>query len=153
MPWWAWMVLGFTLLAGEMLTPGGLYLLFIGVGALIVGVLAAAGVAGPSWSQWLLFTIISVLSLATLRSRLARSMRPRELDKAIVGETIELTTGIAPDGVGQGRFRGSVWKVHNAGSQELGAGTRCRVEGVRGITLTVGVAPDALEEMDSWTPS
>ena len=153
MPWWAWMVLGFTLLAGELLAPGGLYLLFIGIGALIVGVLAAAGLAGPSWSQWLLFSLISVLSLTTLRGRLARSMRPGELDEAIVGETIELTTLIAPNGVGQGRFRGSVWKVHNAGSRELEAGTRCRVEEVRGITLTVGIAPDALGEIDSWTPS
>ncbi len=151
MPWWAWMVLGLVLLGGEMLTPGGLYLLFVGIGALIVGVLAVAGVAGPSWTQWLLFTLISVLSLATLRNRLARSMRPGKLDRAIVGETIELTTSIEPDGVGQGSFRGSVWKVHNSGTRGLEAGTRCRVEEVHGITLTVGGAPDVLGEIEKWS--
>ncbi len=147
MPWWLWLVLGLALLAGEMLAPGGLYLLFLGIGALIVGVMALAGIAGPAWTQLLLFTLLSVLSLATLRNRLAPSMRPGKLDEAIVGETIELTTSIEPDGVGQARYRGSVWKVYNAGARALEAGARCRVEEVNGITLTVGRSSDILEEI------
>ncbi len=148
MPWWLWLVLGFALLGGEMLAPGGLYLLFLGIGALIVGVMALAGIAGPAWMQLLLFTFLSVLSLTTLRSRFARSMRPGKLDVAIVGDTIELTTSIEPDRVGQGRYRGSVWKVYNAGASALGAGSRCRVEEINGITLTVGRSSDVLEEME-----
>ena len=35
MPWWSWLILGFALLAGEMLATGGFYLLFAGIGALI----------------------------------------------------------------------------------------------------------------------
>ena len=151
MPWWLWVVLGFALLGGEMLAPGGLYLLFLGVGALIVGVMVLAGAAGPAWTQLLLFTLLSVLSLTTLRARLARSMRPGKLDEAIVGETIELVTAIEPDGVGQGRHRGSVWKVHNAGTGALEAGARCRVEEVNGITLTVGRSSDVLGEIDQWS--
>ncbi len=46
MPWWLWLVLGLALLGGEMLAPGGLYLLFLGIGALIVGVMTLAGIAG-----------------------------------------------------------------------------------------------------------
>ncbi len=151
MPWWVWLVLGFALLGGEMLAPGGLYLLFLGIGALVVGVMALAGIAGPAWTQLLLFTLLSVLSLTMLRRRLARSMRPGKLDEAILGETIELTTSIEPDGVGQGDYRGSVWKVHNAGSSVLEAGSRCRVEEVNGITLTVGRPPDVLEEIKDWS--
>ncbi len=147
MPWWLWLVLGLALLAGEMLAPGGLYLLFLGIGALIVGVMALAGIAGPAWTQLLLFTLLSVLSLATLRNRLAHSMRPGKLDDAIVGKTIELTTSIESDGVGQGSYRGSVWKVYNAGARALEAGARCRVEEVNGITLTVGRSSDILEEI------
>ncbi len=151
MPWWLWLVLGFALLGGEMLAPGGLYLLFLGIGALIVGLMALAGIAGPAWTQLLLFTLISVLSLATLRSRLARSMRPGKLDEAIVGETIELTTSIQPDGVGQARYRGSVWKVYNAGASALEAGARCRVEEINGITLTVGRSSGVPEEIEQWS--
>jgi membrane protein implicated in regulation of membrane protease activity len=78
-------------------------------------------------------------------------MRPAKLDEAIVGETIELVSAIEPDGVGQGRHRGSVWKVHNAGTGALEAGARCRVEEVNGITLTVGRSSDVLGEIDQWS--
>lgn len=138
MPWWSWLILGFALLGGEMLAPGGFYLLFVGIGALIVGLLALADLAGPSWTQWLLFTLLSVLSLTILRSRLARSILPSRPGAEIIGETVELTTAIQPDGVGQARFRGSVWRVHNAGPRALEVGARCRVDEVNGITLTVG---------------
>ncbi len=151
MPWWLWLVLGLALLGGEMLAPGGLYLLFLGIGALIVGVMALAGIAGPAWTQLLLFTLLSLLSLTALRSRLARSMRPEKLDEAIVGDTIELTTSIEPDGVGQARYRGSVWKVYNAGTSALEAGARCRVEEINGITLTVGRSSGVPEEIEQWS--
>jgi membrane protein implicated in regulation of membrane protease activity len=138
MPWWSWLILSFALLAGEMLTPGGLYLLFVGIGALIVGLLTLANLAGPDWTQWLLFTGLSVLGLTLLRSRLARSMFPVRVGADIVGEIVELTTEIPPDGVGQADFRGSVWKVLNAGPSALEAGARCRVDEVKGVTLMVG---------------
>ena len=144
MPWWAWLILGFALLGGEMLAPGGLYLLFVGIGALIVGLLVLADLAGPNWTQWLLLALISVLSLTTLRSRIARSMRSSSPGNDVVGEMIELTTSIEPDGVGQAHFRGSLWQVRNVGARTLDAGTRCRVDEVKGITLTVGKSSSVL---------
>ncbi len=150
MPWWSWLIVGFALLGGEMLAPGGFYLLFLGIGALIVGLLALANLAGPSWTQWLLFTLLSVLSLTMLRSRLARSLLPSRRVSEIVGETVELTTAIQPDGVGQARFRGSVWKVYNAGPRALEVGARCRVDEVNGITLTVGKVA-VMEEIEKWS--
>ncbi len=144
MPWWSWLILGFALLGGEMLSPGGFYLLFAGIGALVVGLLALANLAGPDWTQWLLFTLLSVLSLTLLRSRLARSILPASPGAEIVGETVELTTEIQPDGIGQARFRGSVWKVRNAGPSALEVGARCRVDEVNGITLTVGKSSSAM---------
>ncbi len=151
MPWWSWLILGFALLGGEMLAPGGFYLLFLGIGALIVGLLALANLAGPSWTQWLLFTLLSVLSLTILRSRLARSILPSRPGAEIIGATVELTTVIQPDGVGQARFRGSVWRVHNAGPRALEVGARCRVEEVNVITLTVGKSSSVMEEIEEWS--
>ncbi len=151
MPWSSWLILGFALLAGEMLAPGGLYLLFVGIGALIVGLLALANLTGPNWTQWLLFTLLTVLSLTLLRSRLARSILPASPGAEIVGETVELTTEIPPNGVGQARFRGSVWEVRNAGPRALEVGARCRVDEVTGITLTIGKSSSAIEEIEEWS--
>lgn len=148
MPWWAWLVLGFAMLAGEMLAPGGLYLLFVGLGAIAVGLLTLGGLSGPAWTQWLLFTGISVAALMTLRGRLARSASSEgQLDRGVVGETVVLKTAIEPGGAGKAELRGSVWQVENAGRETLQAGTRCRVEEVHGITLTVGGTSAELEEI------
>ena len=47
MVWWSWMVLGLALLGAEMTTPGGFYILFFGLSALLVGTLA--GLEVVSW--------------------------------------------------------------------------------------------------------
>ena len=88
-----------------------------------------------------------------LRSRLARNFLPAKVGEDIIGMTVELTTAVPPDGVGQARFRGSVWKVYNAGSRALEVGARCRVDEVKGVTLTVGKSSRVTEEIESWTQS
>ncbi len=143
MAWWAWLVLGFVLLAGELASPSGFYLLFAGIGAIIVGLLGLGELSGPPWAQWLLFTLISVLSVATLRSRLAQSFNRADamVDDSLVGQTVTLTDRIEAGGVGQGEHRGSVWTVQNRGSQALEAGARCTVDEVNGVTLVVRPPP------------
>ncbi len=143
MPWWAWLVLGFVLLASELASPSGFYLLFAGIGAIIVGLLGLGELSGPPWAQWLLFTLILVLSVTTLRSRLARSFNRADatVDDSLVGKTVTLTDRIEAGGVGQGEHRGSVWTVQNLGSQVLEAGTRCTVDEVNGVTLAVRAPP------------
>jgi inner membrane protein len=49
--WWMWIVLGVALAAVELLTPGGLFIIFFGVSALVVGVLALFG-DGSNRVQW-----------------------------------------------------------------------------------------------------
>ena len=139
MPWWAWLVLGFVLLASELASPSGFYLLFAGIAAIIVGLLGLGELSGPAWAQWLLFTLISVLSVAALRSRLARSFNRADgtVDGSLVGQTVTLNDRIEAGGVGQGEHRGSVWTVQNLGSEALEAGARCTVDEVKGVTLLV----------------
>ena len=66
------MLLGFALVGCEVMTPGGFFFLFFGLGAITVGVLAALGAGGPGWVQWLLFSLISIGFLVPLRGRLLR---------------------------------------------------------------------------------
>ena len=46
MEWWMWVLVGIGLLVVEMATPGGLFALFFGVGALVVAALSLVGVGG-----------------------------------------------------------------------------------------------------------
>ena len=49
--WWHWLVLGLLLVLAELAASGGFYIIFFGIGALVVGLLASAGLAGPVWMQ------------------------------------------------------------------------------------------------------
>ena len=75
MLWWHWAVLGLVLAALELASPGGFFIIFFGVGALVVGLLTFLGVGGPAWLQWLLFTILSLAALKLFRDPLLRHMR------------------------------------------------------------------------------
>lgn len=144
MVWWAWIILGFFLVLAELLTPGGFYLIFFGVGALVVGLLSVAGIAGPGWVQWLLFTVISAGCLAFLRKSLVDrfsasggSGQPRVDTDSVVGETAVAAEKIACGEIGRVEMRGSAWRARNRGAQELAIGQRCTVERVEGLLLDV----------------
>src|SRR4030095_7543002 len=74
MVWWYWMVLGLALLGAEMTTPGGFYILFFCLSALLVGTLAGLEVVSVDWLQWLLFSVIAVGSLLVFRGPLLARM-------------------------------------------------------------------------------
>jgi hypothetical protein len=139
MPWWAWLVLGLILLGGEMVTPGGFYLLFFGCGALAVGLLGLGGLETPVWGQWLLFTLLSLTLVVVVRPRIVGRLRGSgsTMDDTVVGEWVLVETPIARGAIGRGELRGSVWTVCNAGNAALNPGDRCRVERVEGLTLHV----------------
>ena len=67
--WWLWLLLGFLLFALELATPGGFFVVFFGVGAVVVALLAALDIAGPAWLQCALFGVVSLASLLLFRSR------------------------------------------------------------------------------------
>ncbi|HET8540077.1 MAG TPA: NfeD family protein [Anaeromyxobacter sp.] len=137
MSWWVWVLVGIGLLAVELVTPGGLFALFFGVGALVVAVLAALGASATV--QWLAFSVVSVVLLATLRrslqERLARA--PGRPVDAIVGEEAVLLGDVPAGGEGQAELRGVPWSARVASGAPLRKGQRCRVERVDGLTLWV----------------
>jgi membrane protein implicated in regulation of membrane protease activity len=71
MTWWLWLLLGLALSTLE-LAAGGLYLIFLGMAALTIGLLGAIGLAGPAWEQWLAFAVVSVILLVAFRRRLLK---------------------------------------------------------------------------------
>ena len=140
MYWWLWLVLGLVLLGLEAITPGGFYVLFFGVGALVVGAAAGLGIGGPVWAQWLLFSVISVASLLLFRPYLLRVTRSQERPDPIdtlEGEIATPLEDISPGAVGKAELRGTTWTALNQDSRMLGRGERCRVARVDGLTLSL----------------
>jgi membrane protein implicated in regulation of membrane protease activity len=141
MLWWYWVTLGFILAVLELATPGGFFLLFFGVGALIVGLLTLVDAAGPAWVQWLLFSVVSVLALQLFRGRLLQRMHRDDWMRgpvdALTEDVATTLEEIAPGSIGRVELRGTAWSARNMGGAVLTKGQRCAVQRVDGLTLYV----------------
>jgi membrane protein implicated in regulation of membrane protease activity len=139
MQWWLWILGGLGLLVAETVTPGGFFAFFFGVAAILVGALAALGVAGPEWMHWLLFSVFSVLGLLVFRRPLMRRFKlssGKPVDR-MEGELGTVLEDVAPGGFGKVEVRGSSWSARTAGTVALTKGQRTRVERVEGLTLWI----------------
>jgi hypothetical protein len=139
--WWHWFLLGLLLVLAEMAAAGGFYIIFFGIAAIVIGVLASVGLAGPTWMQWLLFSVLSIGSLLLFRTRLLnmfqRDPQAPTVDQ-LVGEIATANGYLAPGAVGQVELRGTVWTARNESEGALLQGARCRVVRVEGLMLHVG---------------
>lgn len=136
MEWWIWLLAGFALTLGELLTPGGFYLLFFGVGAISTALAAALGLAGLPLQSGL-FLVVSIASLLLFRRPLLgrlQAAHPPPHD-SVTGELALPMQAIAVQEVGQAELRGTVWSARNLADRPLAAGERCRVERVEGLTI------------------
>jgi membrane protein implicated in regulation of membrane protease activity len=141
MLWWFWVTLGLILATLEMAALGGFFLLFFGVGAIIVGLLTLVDAAGPAWVQWLLFSIISVLALMFFRGPLLRRVHANDWMRppvdALTEDVATTMEDIAPGSVGRVELRGTAWSARNVGAATLSKGQRCAVQRVDGLTLYI----------------
>jgi membrane protein implicated in regulation of membrane protease activity len=136
MTWWLWLLLGVALSALELASSGGFYLIFFGVSAMFIGLMAAIGLAGPLWLQWLVFTLLSVILLLGFRRPILRLLNADTgpVD-SLVGQVAVPIEAIPPGVVGRAELRGATWSARNVHSAELARGQRCRVERVDGLML------------------
>ena len=139
MAWYLWIALGLVIAALELAKPG-IFLIFFGIAALIVGGLAAADLVLAGWVQWLLFSVIALASLRLFRQRLLGRLEARDgADRVdtLVGEVALPTADIPPHGHGRAELRGSTWNAHNVADVPLAAGQRCRVVQVTNLVLDI----------------
>jgi len=140
MPWWYWILIGLLLLAGELLTPGGFYVLFFGIAALGVGVTTVLGLTETTAVQCLVFSATAIGSLLVFRKRLVDFFAPKPSDRevdSLRAQTATLSQDLPANGIGRAELRGASWTVRNTEARELKAGQRCTVERVEGLTLWV----------------
>ncbi|MDP6559580.1 MAG: NfeD family protein, partial [Candidatus Binatia bacterium] len=102
MTWWIWILLGLLLLMVELTAFGDFYIIFFGLGALIIGLLVALEIGGPLWVQWLLFSIISLAAMLLLRRHLIRMIQPKGRDSA--EDNLVRKTAVVIEEIGAGRM-------------------------------------------------
>ena len=131
---WAWLILGVVLVGAETLAPG-VFLVWLGIAALLTGVLDWA--FDLSWqTAGVIFALLTVLSVLAGRvlTRGAKDAPPwLGRGEALVGRSFTLDQPIT-DGAGRIRVGDSVWRVVGP---DLPAGAAVRVARVDGATLVV----------------
>jgi membrane protein implicated in regulation of membrane protease activity len=140
MPWWGWLILGLVLLGLELgLIDAAFYLVFIGLSAIIVGLLEMAGLGLPLWGEWVLFAVLSVTTMVFFRKRLYTVVRgtTKEIDQPLIGKSITVPQTLGPGARCRAEHQGSTWTVKNIGQGTIGAGSDAPIVDVDGLTLTV----------------
>ena len=102
MEWWIWVVAALVFLGLEVAT-GTFYVMFFAVGALIVGILRAVGLADPLWLQLLLFASLSVATVVFFRKPLFDRIRGGDAHQAVDDIKREPATAIRCDSAQCGR--------------------------------------------------
>ncbi|TKT77538.1 NfeD family protein [Aquamicrobium sp. LC103] len=139
---WNWMVLGFVLLALEILAPG-VFLLWIGIAAVLTGTLSLQLWDAGFWTwqvQVLVFLALSLVSVV-VGKRLIGNSRNENSDEPLlnrrgqqlIGRTATLEEAIR-DGHGRIRVGDTLWRVTGP---DLPTGARVRVVEAKGGDLTV----------------
>ena len=142
MEWWLWVAGGLALMVLELATPSGFFIMFFGLGALTVGVLARVGLMEAIWLQWLSFTLLSLGYVLVFRGQLQRTFQaPPSLPvDSLLGVLAVPQGAIEPGAVGRVEVRGSTWSARNLGPGALALGQRCTVVSIDGLLL--GVRPE-----------
>ncbi|MEP9389787.1 NfeD family protein [Mesorhizobium sp. KR9-304] len=140
---WNWMVLGFVLLTLEILVPG-VFLLWVGLAALIVGAVSLMIWNAGFWTwelQVVVFLVLALVSAYSGKKIMGRSgdatdqpLLNRRGDQ-LVGRTATLTEPIT-DGRGRIKIGDTMWRISGP---DLPAGTKVRVKAATDLDLELVV--------------
>lgn len=140
MTWWTWLILGAFIFGAELIAiDAQFYLIFIGLSAVLVGLLELAGVNMPDWVQWIVFASVSLIFMFSFRRALYEKIRGDVpgFHEGVAGESITIASVLAAGQQGRVSFRGTDWTVINEGSNDIAAGTRIDIARSEGLTLFV----------------
>lgn len=138
---WAWWVLGIVLLILEVLLPG-VFLIWIGIAAIITGALSLLLWEQAFWSwhaQWLVFAVLSLIAaligrrIVSTRNQVSDQPHLNQRGQSLVGRTATLEQPIT-EGRGRIRLDDTMWSVQGP---DLPVGARVRVTASNGRDLTV----------------
>jgi membrane protein implicated in regulation of membrane protease activity len=140
MTWWVWCIFGTALLALELLAiDAQFYFVFLGLAAIVVGLLGLIGIDLPEWAQWMVFAVLAIATMLTIRRQLYEKLRRRVTSTVDtdVAQLVQIPQELAPGKSARIQYRGTDWTVHNVGDRLIPAGQEVRIEAVDGLTLRV----------------
>jgi membrane protein implicated in regulation of membrane protease activity len=141
MPWWGWIIFGALLFGSElMFIDAAFYLVFIGLAAIIVGLVDLLGVSLEHWVQWMLFAGLSLVSMVLFRAQLYNKLRGGSgpgYETGPAGETIKLEQDLAAGDSCRMSYRGTTWTVLNNAAVAMTSGENVRINSVDSLTLKV----------------
>jgi len=136
--YWHWLVLGVLLVGAEMLDGSG-HLIWLGISALVVGLIHWA-VPGMPWVvQIIMFAIISIISIYAWKAYKKANPEPdnyptlNQRGTEYINRTFTLTEAIV-DGEGKMNVNDTIWRVRGP---DIVAGTKVKVNAVDGTSLVV----------------
>jgi membrane protein implicated in regulation of membrane protease activity len=141
MPWWGWIIFGAFLLGSELVVvDAAFYLVFIGIAAMLTGIVDLAGLQLEFWEQWMLFAGLALLSMVMFRKKLYQQIRGGEpgFDASPTGEILKLEENLQPGDSCRMELRGTNWTILNSSGVTFEKGSNVRVAGVEGLTLKIG---------------
>src|ERR1700710_3259667 len=138
---WNWLVFGLLLMGLELLAPG-VFMFWLGLAALLVGLLSFA--IDPSWQLQLLMFAVFAAAAVPLWRRVAHSNSAvsksnpflNKRTNALIGRVVTLEKPIL-DGSGTVRVDDTIWRV---AGPDAPAGSRVRIVRADGASLTVAAA-------------
>jgi membrane protein implicated in regulation of membrane protease activity len=136
--WWYWICIGLFMLLSEALTPGGFYLLFIGVSAIVTGVLATF--ITPVWLEITIFTIMSIFSITVIRKPLVARVNtttPKSNIPEFIGETATAINKMPAGKEGKVEVRGSIWSAKNDSDTDIAQNEQCTITARVGLLFIV----------------
>lgn len=134
-----WFLIGLVLIIAELMVPG-VILVFIGVAAWIVAILAWCGVESFSIQMWV-FGLVSIGLVVFARRYVKDWFRGSEttaeghLDEEFVGKIVTVLESIEPGDFGKVELKGAQWIAFSEVS--LAAGSKAEVIARDNITLEV----------------
>ena len=140
MPWWGWIIIGTLLFCAELFAVDAqFYLIFVGAGAVIVGLTGLAGLMLPAWGQWLLFAALSIASMVAFRRKLYDRIRGgvERVSDAVIGEIVVFAEQLEAGARCRTEFRGTSWTAINIGDESIPTGQNAVIEEMDGLTLRV----------------
>jgi inner membrane protein len=139
MTWWAWVIVGAILLGAELtFVNAQFYLVFIGIAAILVG-LVTATTALVSAAQWALFAVVAIVAMVMFRSRIYHKLHGASptVNAGPTGGLITLRVTLPARESCQAEYGGTFWTVQNDSDAPIPSGSRARITSVRDLTLLV----------------
>ena len=143
---WGWLLLGFVLLGLELVAPG-VFLVWFGLAALVVGGISVMPFADVGWWPWqmqsiafvalsALFAVVGTKVLKEGREEPEARSDLNDRGAQLRGRTAVLVSPLA-DGIGRVRLGDTIWRVRGP---ELPEGAKVRIVGADAETLVVEAA-------------